>query len=82
MHHWLIRPKVEGSRNHRWHWEEHLTPRLIRQLTVDQKAVLMLGEVFDIDPVRMPKLLLLYYSTTTVVNVIYDQHSIDRTLSE
>ena len=38
-HHWIFRPKTEsGERNHRWHWEQHLTPRLVASLTEEQVA--------------------------------------------
>jgi hypothetical protein len=50
MHHWLIRPRGVGADNHRWHWEDHLTPRLVGGLTAEQREVLMLGEQFEIDP--------------------------------
>eukprot|EP01052_Picozoa_sp_SAG31_P025025 SAG31_NODE_2168_length_6266_cov_11.946976_2_plen_337_part_00 len=51
MHHWLIRPKDAGAGNHRWHWEQHLSPYLVSQLMEEQRAVLMLGEAFEIDTV-------------------------------
>ena len=51
-HHWIFRPKTPvGEGNHRWHWERHLSPRLIASLTAEQRSVLMLGEAFEIDPV-------------------------------
>lgn len=47
MHHWLFRPgNVE---NHRFHFEECLTPELIDQLTPEQRQVLWLNREFDID---------------------------------
>ena len=65
MHHWLYRPVLEGEPidgehcgNHRFHWEEYLTPQLMASLSPEQREVLMLGESFEIDPV----------STATVVS--------------
>ena len=65
MHHWLYRPVLEGEPidgehrgNHRFHWEEYLTPQLMAALSPEQREVLMLGESFEIDPV----------STATVVS--------------
>ena len=53
-HHWIFRPKTPtGEQNHRWHWEQHLTPRLLASLTADQKSVLMLGDDFEIDPASL-----------------------------
>jgi len=48
MHHWLFRPAKEA--NHRFHFEQCLTPELIAQLTPEQKEVLWLNRTFDIDP--------------------------------
>ena len=59
MHHWLYRPVLEGEPidgehcgNHRFHWEEYLTPQLMAALSPEQREVLMLGESFEIDPVN------------------------------
>ncbi|MBT3604555.1 MAG: hypothetical protein HN521_15975 [Candidatus Latescibacteria bacterium] len=48
MHHWLFRQSNEA--NHRFHFEECLTPELIAQLTPEQQHVLWLNREFDIDP--------------------------------
>jgi hypothetical protein len=47
MHHWLFRRS--DAANHRFHFEECLTPDLISRLTVQQKKVLWLHRAFDLD---------------------------------
>ena len=51
MHHWLYRPQISG--NHRFRWEEYLTPQLLERLTDAQRAVLLVDKIgsFEIDPV-------------------------------
>lgn len=48
MHHWLFRPA--HTQNHRFHFENYLTPELIQRLTPEQHKVLWLNRAFDIDP--------------------------------
>jgi ectoine hydroxylase-related dioxygenase (phytanoyl-CoA dioxygenase family) len=48
MHHWLFRE--QESDNHRFRFEEYLTPELIEQLTDEQREVLWLGRDFALDP--------------------------------
>ena len=48
MHHWLFRE--QESDNHRFRFEEYLTPELIDQLTDEQREVLWLGRDFALDP--------------------------------
>ncbi|MFT5367233.1 MAG: hypothetical protein ACI8V2_002191 [Candidatus Latescibacterota bacterium] len=48
MHHWLFRKS--DAANHRFHFEDCLTPELIAQLTPEQRQALWLNREFDIDP--------------------------------
>jgi hypothetical protein len=48
MHHWLFRQA--GSSNHRFHFENRLTPEPIARLTPEQRRVLWIDRDFDIDP--------------------------------
>lgn len=48
MHHWLFRDHTAS--NHRFTFEDYLTPKLIDQLTEEQREVLWLHRDFDLDP--------------------------------
>lgn len=48
MHHWLFREPA--SPNHRFRFDDYLTPELVARLTDEQRRVLWLGREFELDP--------------------------------